>query len=167
MPSVVKELLISELLDLSQTDHAAIFEGCQYPWEALPKLTEYLKKNLKSQILGKVSPHAVLEGPVYVGEGTVIEPHTYIKGPVWIGKNCEIRQGAYLRGNVIAGDKCILGNSCEFKNCYLFNEVQVPHFAYVGGFDSRLPHASCFGSHAFKPQAHSRQCEACTQLGDS
>ncbi|MDD2707582.1 MAG: UDP-N-acetylglucosamine diphosphorylase [Verrucomicrobiae bacterium] len=133
-----------DLLDFQATEHAALFDGCQYAWEPLGRLGDYLKSNLKPVIQGKVSPAAVIEGPVFIGEGTVVEPHVYIKGPAWIGKECEIRQGAYLRGNVIAGDGCVLGNSCEFKNCLLFNEAEVPHFAYVG--DSILGHHAHLGS---------------------
>ncbi|MBI4024914.1 MAG: UDP-N-acetylglucosamine diphosphorylase [Verrucomicrobia bacterium] len=137
-------LFVSELLDLSQTDHAGLFEGCVYPWEALPKIGVYLEQHLKHENFGKISPRTVIEGSVFVDIGTVIEPHVHIRGPVWIGKNCEIRHGAYLRGNVIVGDGCVLGNSCEFKNCVLFNEAKVPHFAYVG--DSVLGYHSHLGS---------------------
>lgn len=125
-------LFIPELLDLKQTEHAPLFFDFKYPWEVLPEIGKYLEKHLKPRILGKVSPHAVIEGAVFIDEETVVAPHVYIKGPVWIGKNCEIRPGAFIRGNVIVGDRCVMGNSCEFKNAVLFNEVQVPHFAYVG-----------------------------------
>jgi len=38
----------------------------------------------------------------------------------------------------------VMGNSCEFKNCILFDEVQVPHFNYVG--DSILGHRAHLGA---------------------
>ncbi len=135
---------VSDLLDLKQTDHAQIFEGCGYAWEAIPHIAAYLESHGQRGVYGRISPGAIIEGTVYIGEGTVVEPHTYIKGPTWIGRNCEIRQGAYLRGNVIAGDRCVLGNSSEFKNCLLFNEAAAPHFAYVG--DSILGHGAHLGS---------------------
>jgi UDP-N-acetylglucosamine diphosphorylase / glucose-1-phosphate thymidylyltransferase / UDP-N-acetylgalactosamine diphosphorylase / glucosamine-1-phosphate N-acetyltransferase / galactosamine-1-phosphate N-acetyltransferase len=135
-------LLIPDLLDLKQTEHALLFRDCKYPWEVLPKIGKYLEKHLKHRTFGTISPSAVIEGPVFIGGGAIIGPNVYIKGPAWIGKDCEVRQGAFLRGNVIIGDRCIVGNSCEFKNAVLFNEVQVPHFAYVGdsilGFRSHL-----------------------------
>ena len=137
-------LAVSELLDLQQTEHAAIFDGCQYPWQALSKIEEYLGNYVKHENHGRIFPGVVLEGKVFIGEGTVIEPNVYIKGPSWIGKNCEVRQGAYLRGNVMAGDHCILGNSSEFKNCILFNEAKAPHFSYVG--DSILGHGAHLGA---------------------
>ena len=131
-------LLTSDLLDLNQTEHGLLFRDCKYPWEALMHIDRYLEHHLKPEIRGLVAPGAVIEGSVFIGEGTVVEPHAYIKGPAWIGQGCQVRHGAYLRGNVIAGNNCVLGNSCEFKNSVLFNEVQVPHFDYVG--DSILGH---------------------------
>jgi NDP-sugar pyrophosphorylase family protein len=59
-------------------------------------------------------------------------PTATLSGPAWIGANTEIRPGAFIRGNVIVGEGCVLGNSCEFKNCLLMDNVQVPHFSYVG-----------------------------------
>jgi NDP-sugar pyrophosphorylase family protein len=67
-----------------------------------------------------------------------------LKGPAWIGENCRVRSGCYVRENVIAGNGVVMGNSCEFKNCILFDEVQVPHFNYVG--DSILGHHAHLGA---------------------
>ena len=43
-----------------------------------------------------------------------------------------IGPGCYIRENVIMGDKVIAGNSCEFKNCVVFDNVEAPHWNYVG-----------------------------------
>ena len=67
-----------------------------------------------------------------------------LKGPAWIGENCQIRSGCYIRENVIVGDGVVMGNSCEFKNCILFDEAQVPHFNYVG--DSILGYRAHLGA---------------------
>jgi NDP-sugar pyrophosphorylase family protein len=45
---------------------------------------------------------------------------------------------------VIIGDNVVLGNSCEFKNCIVFNDAEVPHFSYVG--DSVLGHKAHLGA---------------------
>src|ERR1051325_5201176 len=75
---------------------------------------------------------------------TIVEQGATLKGPAWIGQNCHIRSGCYVRENVIAGDGVVMGNSCEFKNCILFDEAQVPHFNYVG--DSILGHHAHLGA---------------------
>ncbi|MFT4549284.1 MAG: NDP-sugar pyrophosphorylase family protein [Verrucomicrobiales bacterium] len=120
-------------LDLSNSPHAGLFSDAELPvWSALPKITTYLREHLRPAINGDVSEQAFVGSPIFIGEGTVVEPGATIKGPVWIGKNCTVRSGAYIRENVIVGDGCLLGNSSEFKNCILFDEVDVPHFSYVG-----------------------------------
>jgi NDP-sugar pyrophosphorylase family protein len=133
-----------DLFDLNQTEHRAIFENCTYAWGAISQIGPYLKFRLVPAILGEVMGKPYLTEDVFLGEGSVVEPGAHIAGPAWIGKNCVIRHGAYLRGNVIVGDNSVLGNSCEFKNCLLFNDVQVPHFSYVG--DSILGHRAHLGA---------------------
>jgi NDP-sugar pyrophosphorylase family protein len=137
-------LAIADLLDLGQTPHPAVFDGCRYPWEALPRIGAFLQRHGRAGVRGQVSPAAVIEGEVWIGEGAVVEPHAFIRGPAWIGRDCVVRKGAYVRGNVLVGDGCLLGNSCEFKNCILFNGAIVPHFAYVG--DSVLGHKAHLAS---------------------
>jgi NDP-sugar pyrophosphorylase family protein len=132
----------SDLFDLSQTEHAAIFEDCQYAWDALTKIRGYLEKNLRPVLHNRCEGRAYIGEKVFIGEGTVVEDGAMIKGPAIIGKNCQIRHNAYIREDVIVGDNCVLGNSCEFKNVLLFNRCQVPHFSYVGdsifGFQAHL-----------------------------
>jgi NDP-sugar pyrophosphorylase family protein len=74
----------------------------------------------------------------------VVEDGAMIKGPAIIGRDCQIRHNAYLRENVIVGNHCVVGNSSELKNAFLFNDVQVAHFNYVG--DSILGHESHLGA---------------------
>ena len=33
---------VAELFDLDQTQHATLFDGCHYAWEALKKIEAYL-----------------------------------------------------------------------------------------------------------------------------
>jgi NDP-sugar pyrophosphorylase family protein len=133
-----------DLFDLSQTEHAAIFDDCEHAWTALGKLKGYLAENLQPELQNSCEGAAWIGKDVYIGEGTTLEDGVTIKGPAWIGKNCEIRHGAYIRENVIIGDDCVIGNSCELKNSLLFNGCRVPHFNYVG--DSILGHKAHLGA---------------------
>ncbi len=119
-------------LDLSRTEHRVIFENVEDVWQALPKISAYLKFRLKPAIYGRLIGKPFISNAVFIGKGTVIEQGAMIKGPAWIGENCEIRSGCYIRENVIIGNGVVAGNSCEFKNCLIFDEAQVPHFNYVG-----------------------------------
>ena len=122
----------SELFNLKQTEHAAIFDGCEYAWDALKKIKAYLAAHLRPALHNRCDGRAFIGEQVFIGEGTVVEDGAMIKGPAIIGKNCEIRHNAYVREDVIIGDHCVAGNSCELKNVLLFNEAKVPHFSYVG-----------------------------------
>jgi len=134
----------ADYLDLSRTDHRALFENIANVWEALSQIPTYLQFRLKPGIHGRLIGKPFVSAAVYIGRGTIIEQGAMIKGPAWIGENCEIRNGAYIRENVIVGNGCVLGNSCEFKNSILFDEAQIPHFNYVG--DSILGHKAHLGA---------------------
>ena len=134
---------VADLFDLTQTEHAAIFEGCHHAWEALKKIEPYLAK-VPRQNPPRTFPGASLGHQVVIGEGTIVEPGAMIKGPAIIGKNCQIRHNAYLRENVIVGDDCVVGNASELKNALLFNGAQAPHYNYIG--DSILGHKAHLGA---------------------
>ena len=133
----------ADLFDFTQTEHAAIFDGCHHAWEALKKIEPYLAA-VPRQHPPKRFPGARIGDRVIIGEGTVVEPGVMIKGPAIIGKNCQLRHNAYLRENVILGDGCVVGNSSELKNALLFNGAQVPHYNYIG--DSILGHKAHLGA---------------------
>lgn len=132
----------TDLFDLSQTEHAGIFDGCELAWDVLSKIKEYLAGHLRPELRNLCQGRAYIGKDVFIGEGTIVEDGVMIKGPAIIGRNCQIRHNAYIREDVIVGDHCVLGNSCEFKNVLLFNNCQVPHFSYVGdsvfGFKAHL-----------------------------
>lgn len=122
----------ADLFDLSQTRHAAIFEGCKFAWDALKKIRPYVEANVKSELNNDCDGKAYIGDRVFIGKGTMVEDGAMIKGPAIIGENCVIRHNAYIRENVIIGDNCVIGNACELKHSLVFNEAQIPHFNYVG-----------------------------------
>src|SRR6266699_3413749 len=133
----------TDLFDLSQTEHAALFDGCEFAWDALKKIADYVAQQPR-QVPGKRFPGATIGEKVFIGEGTTVEPGAMIKGPAIIGKNCQIRHNAYIRDHVIVGDDCVIGNSCEVRHSLLFNHAVAPHFNYVG--DSILGHKAHLGA---------------------
>jgi NDP-sugar pyrophosphorylase family protein len=134
----------ADLFDLNRTEHAAIFDGCEFAWEALKKMAGYVAANLRPGLHNRCKGAAFVGEKVFIGEGTVVEDGVMIKGPAIIGKNCQIRHNAYIRENVIIGDGCVVGNSTEIKNSLLFNQAVAPHFNYIG--DSILGHQAHLGA---------------------
>ncbi len=136
---------IPELLDLDRTEHRTLFDAVENPWDVLSALAAYLASHLPKQSQSALVARGAFVGEhVFLGPGTRVEAGAHIQGPAWIGANCTLRPGCYVRDNVIAGDGCMLGNSSEFKNCLMFDEVQAPHFNYVG--DSVLGHGAHLGA---------------------
>lgn len=133
-----------DFLSLDHTEHAKLFESQRFVWDALKQIASYLQFRLKPIVLGDLIGKPFISNAVFVGRGTIVEQGAMLKGPAWIGENCHIRSGCYVRENVIAGDGVVMGNSCEFKNCILFDEAQVPHFNYVG--DSILGYRAHLGA---------------------
>lgn len=132
---------ISNLYTLSETIAAPYFGGKTYPWEMLPEI-----KNIIADLITKLDPD-IYENQgdnVFIAKSAKIYPNANIYGPCIIGENTEVRPGAFIRGNAIVGNNCVVGNSTELKNVILFNNVQVPHYNYVG--DSILGYKSHMGA---------------------
>ena len=134
----------ADLFDLRETEHAALFDGCETAWTALARIANYLRDHLRPALHNRCEGVAWIGDQVFIGEGTVVEDGAMIKGPALIGRNCRIRHNAYVRDNVVVGDGCTIGNACEIKNSVLFNGCEVPHFNYVG--DSILGHKAHLGA---------------------
>ena len=132
---------ISQLYDLEETIAAELFVGLTYPWEALPKISDFIVE------LGKTLDPEKFEQRgenVWVAKSAKIFPSAYIGGPCIIDEEAEVRHCAFIRGNAIVGKGAVVGNSTELKNVILFNKVQVPHYNYVG--DSILGYKSHMGA---------------------
>ena len=137
----MKEITVKEMYTLEETIAKDIFDGVTYPWEVLPKISEFILK------LGETLPEEEYDkvgDDVWIAMSANVFSSAYIKGPAIIGKNAEIRQCAFIRGNAIVGEGTVVGNSTELKNVILFNKVQVPHYNYVG--DSILGYRSHMGA---------------------
>ncbi len=138
---MVQNITIPELYDLTQTIAAPLFETALYPWELLPKISDYilhLGPTLSSEEFEETGTN------IWIHKTATIAPTASITGPAIICKNAEIRHCAFIRGNAIVGEGTVVGNSTELKNVILFNSVQVPHYNYVG--DSILGYRSHMGA---------------------
>lgn len=136
-----KEMQITELFQLQETIAAEIFEGVTYPWEVLSKIKDFILKlgnQLPEEEYNKIGEH------VWIAKSAKVAPTASINGPAIIGKEAEIRHCAFIRGNAIVGEGSVVGNSTELKNVILFNQVQVPHYNYVG--DSILGYKAHMGA---------------------
>ena len=131
---------INDLYDLSHTAAKDYLAGFQYPWQALAGISDLILQLQKS--LGE--DYREISPTVFVHETATVAPSASIAGPCIIGPNTEVRHCAYIRGSALIGDGCVVGNSTELKNVILFDNVQVPHYNYVG--DSILGYKAHMGA---------------------
>lgn len=131
---------IQELYDLEHTQAKSYLEQFTYPWEALKGIKDFIVQ--LGSTLGddyqEVSPQ------VWVHRTATVAPTAYLGAPCIIGAGTEVRHCAFIRGSALVGENCVVGNSVELKNVILFDNVQTPHYNYVG--DSILGYKSHMGA---------------------
>lgn len=130
-----------KLFDLNFTLAKELLKNTEYPWEALPKIGEFIKefgKTLERSRFIKIGDN------VWIARSASVAPSASITGPCIIDEEAEIRHCAYIRGNAVIGKNSVIGNSAEIKNAIIFDNVQVPHYNYIG--DSVLGARSHFGA---------------------
>ena len=95
----------------------------------------------------------------------MVAPTAFLGAPCIIGAGTEVRHCAFIRGSALVGEKCVVGNSVELKNVILFDNVQVPHFNYVG--DSILGYKSHMGAGSVTSNVKSDQSLVAVHNGDT
>ena len=116
----------------------------EYPWQALSGLGDMIRE------LGKSLPqdeYTQIGDSIWVAKSAKIAPTAALDGPcIIIGPEATVRHCALIRENVIIGAGANVGHCTGIKNSILFDEVQVPHYNYVG--DSILGYKSHLGASA-------------------
>lgn len=152
---------IMDLFDLNHTIAGKLFAGKTYPWEALPQIKEFILE------LGKTLPEEEYDNPVegvWIARDAVVFPSAFIAGPCIIDHGAEVRHCAFIRGSAIVGKNCIIGNSTELKNVVLFDNVQTPHYNYVG--DSILGYKAHMGAGSITSNIKSDKTNVAVSLPD-
>ena len=152
---------ITDLFDLDHTIAKDLFVDKEFPWEVLPEIGDFIIR------LGNTLSLDEYDHPsenVWIAKDATVFPSAYINGPCIIDHGAEIRQCAFIRGNALIGKKTVVGNSCELKNAILFDNVQVPHFNYVG--DSVLGYKSHMGAGSITSNVKSDKTLVVIKNGD-
>ncbi|MFH1617406.1 MAG: putative sugar nucleotidyl transferase [Candidatus Margulisiibacteriota bacterium] len=84
-----------------------------YPWDLVKHMPQELTKEIKPLVMGKIHKRAVLynvkaiqvekgavveanavldarQGPIYIGEGSLVHPGALLRGPLYIGPHCKV-----------------------------------------------------------------------------
>ena len=131
---------IQELYDLEHTQAKSYLSQFTYPWEALKGIKDFIVQ--LGSTLG--DDYQEVRPQVWVHRTATVAPTAYLGAPCIIGAGTEVRHCAFIRGSALVGENCVVGNSVELKNVILFDNVQTPHYNYVG--DSILGYKSHMGA---------------------
>lgn len=134
-------LTISDLYDLKHTMAKDYLAQFRYPWEALGGIKEMI---LSLGAALDPSEYTEISDRVWVHRTAVVAPTAFLGAPCIIGAGTEVRHCAFIRGSALVGENCVVGNSVELKNVIFFDNVQTPHYNYVG--DSILGYRSHMGA---------------------
>ena len=133
-------LKTSGLFDLSHTLAGDYLARFTYPWQALDGIKELILT--LGPTLGE--DYEERASQVWVHKSAKVFPSAYLGALCIIGPDTEVRHCAFIRGSALVGAGCVVGNSVELKNVILFDNVQTPHYNYVG--DSILGYKSHMGA---------------------
>ena len=133
-------LTVQDLYDLSHSAAGAYLSGFTYPWEALSGIKQLILS--LGEHLG--DDYEEVKPQVWVHKTATVAPTAFLGAPCIIGAGTEVRHCAFVRGSALVGENCVVGNSVELKNVILFDNVQTPHYNYVG--DSILGYKSHMGA---------------------
>ncbi len=151
---------ITDLYDLEHTRASSYLSQFTYPFEALKGIKEFILS--LGPTLGP--EYREISENVWVHESATIALSAFIGAPCIIGANTEVRQCAFIRQSAMVGDNCVVGNSCELKNVILFDNVQTPHYNYVG--DSILGYKSHMGAGSITSNVKSDKSLVVLKNGD-
>ena len=154
-------LCTSELFDLSHSLAGSYLAGFSQPWQALAGIRELIL----TLGPGLGEDYTEVSPQVWVHRTATVAPTAYLGAPCIIGAGTEIRHCAFIRGSALVGENCVVGNSVELKNVILFDNVQVPHFNYVG--DSILGYKSHMGAGSVTSNVKSDQTTVVVKDGDT
>ena len=131
---------ILDLYDLQHSMAGTYLQNFCFPWEALKGIQGLILElgPALGEEFTEISPQ------VWVHHSAKVAPTAFFGAPCIIGANTEVRHGAFIRGSALVGENCVVGNSVELKNVILFDNVQVPHYNYVG--DSILGYKAHMGA---------------------
>ena len=153
-------LKTTELYDLEHTMAKSYLENYEYPWQALKGI-----RNLILELGPKLGDAYMQVSPaVWVHKTATVAPTAFLGAPCIIGANTEVRHCAFIRESALVGENCVVGNSVELKNVILFDNVQVPHFNYVG--DSILGYKSHMGAGSLTSNVKSDQTLVTVRNGE-
>ena len=150
----------TDLFDITHSMAGSYLSGFEYPWQALSGI-----KDLILSLGAALGEDYIETAPqIWVHKTAKIAPTAFLGAPCIIGAGTDVRHCAFIRGSALVGENCVVGNSVELKNVILFDNVQVPHYNYVG--DCILGYKSHMGAGSLTSNVKSDKTLVVVKNGD-
>ena len=108
--------------------YSLVFPENPNPWDITRNLESWI---LEKQKTLKTSEY-VIQNQIAIHKSAVVEENVVLKGPIIIEENCFVASGNYFRNGVFLSKNCKIGSGSELKTTFLFENVQIAHFNYIG-----------------------------------
>jgi UDP-N-acetylglucosamine diphosphorylase / glucose-1-phosphate thymidylyltransferase / UDP-N-acetylgalactosamine diphosphorylase / glucosamine-1-phosphate N-acetyltransferase / galactosamine-1-phosphate N-acetyltransferase len=98
------------------------------------------KENIYVEEGAQIKPGAVLDasnGPIFIDRNAVVMPNAVLEGPIYVGENSIIKSGAFLYDNVTVSKICKVGGEVEDTVFLPYSNKQHAGFlghAYIGSW---------------------------------
>ena len=144
------EKTFEELIASGKQVSAAVWEKewaeFTWPWDILNANRIVMDRQLrgKGSFIAEsadVHPTVVIEGSVYIDEGSIIRPYTTLRGPIYIGKQVYIGNNSLIRDYCSLCDGVRIGYAVEMRNTMVFERVNVGRMTYLA--DSLIGADTC------------------------
>ena len=144
------EKIFEEMIANGRQVSAAVWEKewaeFTYPWDILKANRIVMDRQLRGKgsfiaESAEVHPSVVIEGSVYIDEGSIIRPHTTLKGPIYIGKQVYVGNNSLVRDYCSLCDGVRIGYAVEMRNTMVFERVNVGRMTYLA--DSLIGAETC------------------------
>lgn len=101
------------------------------PWDLL-EVNEKLLKQIVGHNEGHMEEPVKIKGEVVIGRGAVLKSGSVIEGPVHIGEESLIGPNCFIRPYTTIGRRVKVGNACEIKNSIIMDDSRISHLSYIG-----------------------------------
>jgi len=109
------------------------FSSVNSPFNLLEAAKEVLSevRDTRVHAKAKISPTAVLEGPVIIDEHAVVDHYSVIKGPAYIGRGALVGAHSFVRQYVTIESNAVVGAGSEVKRSYVGPSSFISSHCYI------------------------------------
>jgi Nucleoside-diphosphate-sugar pyrophosphorylase involved in lipopolysaccharide biosynthesis/translation initiation factor 2B, gamma/epsilon subunits (eIF-2Bgamma/eIF-2Bepsilon) len=107
------------------------WQDVNYPEDLLQLLEYVAPKHTYIASNAKISPTAVLEGPVVVEEDAEIDHYAVVKGPAYIGRRAFVGSHTLIRNYTHIEEGAVVGNAAEISHSLIGEKATIGRASFI------------------------------------